>query len=130
MYIVVEGCDFWSGLGDGLLSPLAAKDAKQLLVVMVLATDMANHGSDLGLLKAKLEAEGGSSGTWQLQPGEPHKADRALALKVCYVRARSDGPQRMSPQRVRPRERAQRNGGGEGGGVKATKAAQTWRWVS
>lgn len=84
-FVCVQGCDFWSGLEAGLLSPQDAQAGKQLLVAMVLATDMANHGADLGRLQAKLSdsaAAGGSSGTWALQPGELHQADRALALKV------------------------------------------------
>lgn len=81
-----QGCDFWSGLGDDLLAPAQVKEAKQLLVTLILATDMANHGSDLNALKSKIseanEGEGSEGSQWALQAGDEHKADRTLALKV------------------------------------------------
>ena len=77
-----QGCDFWSNLGDDILAPAHVKEAKQLLVTLILATDMANHGADLTALKGKVENDGNSSGKWALQTGDDHKADRTLALKV------------------------------------------------
>ena len=89
----------FSGLGAAL-DPAQLKEVKALLVAMVLSTDMANHGRDLGNLKAKLAdadaAAGGGGGggdaRWALQPGPEGAADRKFALAVALHAADVSNP--------------------------------------
>ena len=77
--LATPGCDVLSGLEALPQADLRA--VKGLMVDMVLATDMANHGRDLGALKGKLEGlEDGAH--WELSTEPSAAPDRALALKA------------------------------------------------
>ena len=86
--LATSGSDVLSGVE--LLDAGAIKDVRSIVVAMILATDMANHGRDMSALKAKLGDD--AAARWELASGPDGAADRRLALQVALHAADVSNP--------------------------------------